>query len=430
MINCIEIDPFNKGGAYIVGTKYKSGDYKPYIYKTEDYGKTWKLIVNGIGNEDFTRALRADPKRKGLLYAGTEKGMYISFDDGANWQKFQLNLPIVPITDLAVKDDNLIAATQGRSFWIIDDLTPLRQLNNDLTTGDIFLYKPKDSYRMGGGRGATSKTQGQNHNGGVIVNFFVKDTLKKDTISLSFYDTQKKLIKKFSTHPDKEKKEEVLKVAPGANQFNWDMMYSGAEDFDGMILWWASLSGPMALPGNYTVELTKNTISTSKSFTILKDPRTEATLEDMQAQFDFIAEVRDKLTEIHKAIKNIRKVKGQITQLKKSVKDKEQHKELIDFADDISKRVSEIENNLYQTKNRSNQDPLNFPIKLNNKLGHLNSLTSMGNFKPTDQAIAFKDEVTKEIDAELSKVYSIFEKDVKELNQKVKDSGIDLIQLE
>lgn len=430
MINCIEIDPFNKGGAYIIGTKYKSGDYKPYIYKTEDYGLTWKLIVNGIGNEDFTRALRADPKRKGLLYAGTEKGMYISFDDGANWQKFQLNLPIVPITDLAVKDDNLIAATQGRSFWIIDDLTPLHQLNNDLTAGDIFLYKPKDSYRMGGGRGATSKTQGQNHNGGVIVNFFVKDTLKKDTISLSFYDTQKKLIKKFSTHPDKEKKEEVLKVAPGANQFNWDMMYSGAEDFDGMILWWASLNGPMALPGNYTVELTKNTISTSKDFTILKDPRTEATIEDMQAQFDFIVEVRDKLTEIHKAIKNIRKVKGQITQLKKSVKDKEQHKELIDFADDISKRVSEIENNLYQTKNRSNQDPLNFPIKLNNKLGHLNSLTSMGNFKPTDQAIAFKDEVTKEIDAELSKVYSIFEKDVKELNQKVKDSGIDLIQLE
>ena len=429
MINCIEIDPFTNGGAYIVGTKYKTGDYKPYIYKTENYGKTWKLLVNGIGNEDFTRALRADPKRKGLLYAGTERGMYISFNDGITWQQFQLNLPIVPITDLAVKNDNLIAATQGRSFWLIDDVTPLHQINNDLVNDDFFLFKPMDSYRLNGGRGTNSKTQGQNHYGGVAVNFYVKDTTKTDTISISFLDKNKNLIKKYTTHPDKDKKEEELKIKPGSNQFNWNMMYQGAEKIKGMILWWASLSGPKAIPGNYTVALAKNGVSKSKDFTILKDPRNTASIKDMQAQFDFILEIRDKLTEIHKALKNVTKVKTQIKQLKNSG-EKEGNKEIFDFADKILKAITKIESNLYQTKSKSNQDPLNFPIKLNNKLAHLNSLTSIGNDKPTDQAIEFKNEIMKDIDTELTNLYQLFNNDVKELNRKVKESSIELIQLD
>jgi len=402
MINCIEIDPFNKGGAYITGTKYKTGDYRPYIYKTTE---------------------------KGLLYAGTERGMYLSFDDGNSWSKFQLNLPTVPITDLAVKNDNLIAATQGRSFWMIDDLTPLHQLKSELTNQDLFLFKPMPSYRMNGGSGRTSKTQGQNHAGGVAVNFYVKDTATTDTISLTFLDSNKQLIKKYSTHFDKKKKEEILKIKPGSNQFNWNMIYQDAEKVKGMILWWASLSGPKALPGKYTVQLAKNGISKTQEFTILKDPRTEATDADMKAQFDFILSVRDKMTEIHKALKNVTKVKEQIAQLKKSA-DKEKNKELLAFANKISKEVTIIENNLYQTKSKSNQDPLNFPIKLNNKLGHLNSLSSIGNFKPTDQAVAFKNEITKQIDKELGDLYKIFKTDVKELNKKVKENNIDLIKLD
>jgi len=208
MFNSIEIDPFVKGGAYFVGTKYKSGDYNPYIYKTENYGKSWKLIVNGIPNDYFTRTMRADPNRKGLLYAGTEKGMFISFDDGENWEKFQLNLPQVPITDLTIKDNNLIAATQGRAFWIIDDLTPLHQLNSALTSQTVVLYKPQDSYDLGGRRSRSSKTVGQNRNGGVDVNFYIKDTLSSDAISLSFKDTQGKLIKTYNLKPDKSKNEE------------------------------------------------------------------------------------------------------------------------------------------------------------------------------------------------------------------------------
>ena len=430
MINCIEVDPFTKGGAYIVGTKYKSGDYQPYIYKTENYGKSWKQMTNGIGSEDFTRALRADPKRKGLLYAGTERGMYISFDDGENWQAFQLNLPIVPITDLAIKNDNLIAATQGRSFWMIDDLTPLHQLDTDMIKEEVILFKPKDSYRMSGGRGATSKTQGTNHYGGVAINFFIKEQKEENPVSMSIYESNGKHIKTFSTKPNKEKKEGKLDLSDGNNIFYWDMMYSGAERVQGMILWWASLSGPMALPGDYKVTLKVGDVEKTQGFTILKNPISETTLADAKAQFDFINDINDKVTEIHKALKNIKKVRDQINTLKKSIKDQEKHKELLDFADMLVKDLTAVEEALYQTKSKSRQDPLNFPIRLNNKLAHLNSLTRIGTYRPTQQAIDFKNEISKEIDAELAKLYSLFNNEIKELNSKVKDSQIDFIQLD
>ncbi|APG65353.1 glycosyl hydrolase [Tenacibaculum todarodis] len=430
MINAIEVSPFDKGSAYVVGTKYKSGDYKPYIYKTENYGKSWKQITNGIASEDFTRALRGDPKRKGLLYAGTERGMYISFDDGKNWQSFQQNLPIVPITDLTIKDDNLIAATQGRSLWIIDDLTPLHQLNSSLLNEDMVLYKPKDAYNMSGGNGRTSRTAGTNHPGGVAINYFIKKTSEKDTISLSIFDSNDKLIKKYSTRPDKEEKEEKLKVEDGNNIFYWNMMYPGAEKVKGMILWWASLNGPMALPGNYKVELAVNDTKKISEFTILRNPTSEATESDMKMQFDFINEINEKMTEIHVALKNVKKVRTQVGSLKKSIKDKEKHKELLDFADKLVKDMTKVEETLYQTKSKSGQDPLNFPIRLNNKLAHLNSLTRIGNYAPTQQSIDFKNEITKEINVELGKLNALFTNGVKELNQKVKDSNIDLIQLD
>ncbi|MDO9261611.1 MAG: glycosyl hydrolase, partial [Flavobacteriaceae bacterium] len=223
MINCIEVHPTEKGSVYVVGTRYKLGDYKPYIYKTTDYGKTWKLITNGIPNEYFTRALRADAQQKGLLYAGTEKGMFISFDDGENWKAFQLNLPIVPITDLTVKGDHLIAATQGRAFWMIDDLTPLRQLSSEKISQPAILFKPQNSYRMSGSSRNDSKTAGKNHSGGVMVHFFVKDTLSKENYSLRFYEKNGKLIKEFSSKPDKEKNIEKLELKKGANLFNLNM---------------------------------------------------------------------------------------------------------------------------------------------------------------------------------------------------------------
>jgi hypothetical protein len=287
-----------------------------------------------------------------------------------------------------------------------------------------------DSYRMGGSS-RKSKTAGQNHPGGVMINYYVKDFNEKDTLNLSFFNSSGKHIKTFSTKPDKDQKEGKLKVEKGDNQFNWNMQYPDAEKVKGMILWWGSLKGPKALPGDYKVKLSKNgTQAFEQTFTLLKDPRSSATPKDLQAQFNFIIEIQEKITEIHKTLKNITKVKTQIKQLKTAISDKEKNKEIIDLADEIVKELTDYENVLYQTKSKSNQDPLNFPIRLNNKLAHLNSLSSVGDYKPTDQSIAFKNEIIKTIDVELAKIYSVFENDVKKLNKKVKQSDINLINLD
>ncbi|MBX2964487.1 MAG: glycosyl hydrolase [Cyclobacteriaceae bacterium] len=432
MFNSVEFDPHTKGGIYVAGTRYKLGDYRPYLYKSKDYGKTWTKITDGIDAGHFTRVLRADPKRKGLLYAGTESGMYISFDDGASWKPFQLNLPIVPITDLTIKNDNLIAATQGRSFWLIDDLTPLHQLSDQVTTSEAYLYKPMPSYRMGPAFswGRAPKTAGQNHPGGVMVHYYLKDTAKAQ-VSLEFLQPDGSLIKKFSTKPDLKAKEEKLTLKqPGMNKFSWNMRYPDADRFDGMVLWAASMNGPRALPGNYKVRLTVNGKSSEADFEILKDPRSDATQADMKAQFDFVQSVIAKVSETHNAIKKIRTAREQINRAIDPIKDqKETMKEVLDKAKSIQDNMKTIEEALYQTKNRSGQDPLNFPIRLNNKLAHLNSLASAGNFPPTQQMVEFKNEITAEIDKHLNALNKIFKDEIPEFNALVKQKNIDAVVL-
>ncbi|MDA8596042.1 glycosyl hydrolase [Flavobacteriaceae bacterium] len=430
MINSIEVDPFEKGTAYVAGTKYKKGDYAPYLYKTTDYGQSWELITNGIPNEYFTRVVRADPGRKGLLYAGTERGIFISFDYGKSWNPFQLNLPIVPITDLTVKEDNLIAATQGRSFWLIDDLTPLYQVDDNTLESEMTLFKVKDTYRMSGGAARPSKTMGANKAAGVGVNFYLKSVEKTDTVSIAYKDKGGIAIQVYSTHPNKDKEEQKLKVNQGSNIVHWNMMYKGAERVPGMILWWSSLSGPKAVPGAYEVVLTKNGQSTSQPFTIKADPRSESSQEQMQAQFDFIISVRDQLTEVHKAIKNIRKVRKQTQRLEKELKGKEEYLDLYELASKMSKELTTIEETLYQTKSRSNQDPLNFPIRLNNKLAHLNALTSMGDFGPTDQAVELRKELGELIDTQLDLYNKALGDDLVQLNKLVKQSDIEFISID
>ena len=294
----------------------------------------------------------------------------------------------------------------------------------------MFLYKPKDAYNLAGGRGRTSRTAGTNHSGGVNMYYYIKELNDKDVVSISIADANDNHIKTFSTKPNKDLKEGKLNVKEGNNIFNWNMMYDGAESVKGMILWWASLSGPMALPGNYKAILKLNDKSQYQTFTILKNPISEATESDMKAQFDFINDINTKMTEIHKALKNVKKVRSQVSLLKKTITKKETNKELIDFADQLVKDMTTIEETLYQTKSKSGQDPLNFPIRLNNKLAHLNSLTRVGNYAPTNQAIEFKNEITATIDIELQKLYSLFNNKVKELNEKVKKSSINLIQID
>jgi photosystem II stability/assembly factor-like uncharacterized protein len=434
MINSIEVDPHKKGAAYVVGTRYKLGDYQPYLYKTEDYGQSWKLIVKGIDPSHFTRTLRADPVRQGLLYAGTESGMYISFDDGANWQDFQLNLPIVPITDLAIKYNTLIAATQGRSFWMIDDLTVLHQLKDELKEKDYHLYTPMGSYRMGGYQNKkVIKKAGINRMGGVMVHYYL-DSIPADSVkvTLSFHEANGNLIKAFSNKPNKEAEEGKLpEFKEGANVFSWNMYYPGAKRFDGMVLWWAGLGGPRAVPGAYKVKLSiDSSYQQEEYFKILADPRTQASQKDMQAQFDFIQAVNAKVTEAHQAIIDIRDVRKQMNAFTSRLnKEDSIYQEIFDLQTEMDSIMSKVEKRLYQTQNQSNQDPLNFPIKLTNKLAHIASLTSMGNFAPTAQAQKLKKELEAEIDLELKDFYMVRDEMLPKLNQLIREKEVDVIRI-
>ena len=425
MWNSVEPDPFIKGGLYAAGTLYKTGDYRPYLYKTKDYGKTWEKIVEGIPENHFTRVLRADPNKEGLLYAGTESGMFISFDDGKSWSSFQLNLPLVPITDLTIKNDNLIAATQGRSIWLIDDLTPLHQMNDQVKNANFHLFKPLDSYRMGYSSWGSSGNAGKNHHNGVKVFFNINQNLINDSasVSLEFFDSNKKLIKRFSSDDKKNK----LVLNGKKNSFVWNMRYDDAKGFDGLIMWAASLRGPKAAPGEYYVKLSVDKESMETNFTILKDPRSMSSNNDLKEQFDFLISIRDKINTIHKSIEEIRSTRNQLNDLKDKLD--ENHTEINGMIDEINTKISKIEKNLYQTKNRSGQDPLNFPIRLNNKLAHLTSVASVGNYKPTDQMYNVRDELLILIDKELESWKSIKSIDLERLNTTIIKNNIQLISI-
>ncbi|MDH3709416.1 MAG: glycosyl hydrolase [Cyclobacteriaceae bacterium] len=430
MINSIDPHPFVKGGAYLAATLYKSGDFAPYLYKTEDYGVSWTQITGGIDNQHFTRVVRADTKRKGLLYAGTESGMYISFDDGNSWKPFQLNLPKVPITDLAIKNDNLIAATQGRSFWLIDDLTPLHQLSSQVASSELYLYKPMSSYRMGNPsfRSAPANS-GKNHPGGVMVHYYLKQDLDSgQLLTLEILDQKGELIRSFSNQLKPEKKEPELTPKAGMNRFVWDMRYPEAEKFEGLIMWGAGTQGPKAVPGIYQARLSQGESNQQVEFEILADPRSTSSAADLQAQFDFLMEVRDKLTETHLAIKYMKQASSQISTVQEKVKEQDDMKELNTLADTLKSQIRKVEETLHQTKNRSRQDPLNFPIRLNNKLAGL-SQAGVGNAAPTEQAVEFKKEVVGKIDDALNQWRKILEEEIPKFNEMVKQKGVDAISI-
>ncbi len=428
MVNSLEPDPFRKGGLYLAATSYKLGDYRPYLFHTADYGKTWRKIAEGIHPEHFTRVLRADPKRPGLLYAGTENGMYLSFDDGAHWQPFQLNLPVVPITDLTIKNDNLIAATQGRSLWMIDDLTVLHQLSDELKTRDMHLFQPMPAYRMGGRQARNLKTEGSNHPGGVMVHFYLKNKPgEKDTVQIEILDGAGAVIRSFSNQNKQDDKLSELKA--GGNRFVWNLRYPNAKKFEGLILWSTSLRGPTVMPGEYRVRLSANGRSEEQKFIVLPDPRTEASPADFQQQFEFVKSCADKLSDIHTAIGNIRELRAQMKSLNERLPEEDRLKPLREQIKNLDSLMTAVETTLYQTKNRSSQDPLNFPVQLNDKLGNLMEIASDGDFPPTSQDIEVKNMLFGLIDAELAKWNTIQERDLSALNALVRDLGVDVIRV-
>ena len=433
MINCIDPSPFKKGTAYVAATTYKFGDYTPYLYKTSDYGKTWKVITNGIKDNHYTRAIRSDKTREGLLYAGTEWGMYVSFDDGLNWNSFQLNLPITAIRDLHVRDNDLIAATHGRSFWMIDDLTPLHQLSKDMTKNDFHLYKPDAAYRMQQSQGwgpSNTKLEGENHPNGAIINYYIKNSKETDTIKIDVLEMDGTLIQSFSNHAKDDKLNPASKksivVKSGGNRLIWDMRYPGYKTFKGMVFYSSPNRGPKAVPGEYKVKLTYNGKTSEQSFSIIKDPRLANSASDYKKQFDFLIEVRNEVSLANEAITTIRAVKEDLKYLDKKATNNEELKKLLS---EFETKMNVIENNIHMTKNQSRQDPLNYGIRINNRLAFLMADSQRGDYPPTDQSLEFFKVVTKELNTEINDLNKLLDTYITTINDKVSENKIKMISL-
>jgi len=421
-INSMEPDPFHPGGVYVVATRYKWGDYTPYIYYTGDYGQTWERIDEGIDPLHFTRVVRTDPEREGLLYTGTEYGLYISFNNGKNWQPFQNNLPIVPITDLRVKDRHLIAGTQGRSIWIIDDLSPLYELDyNWSETAHVFT--PKPSYLMLAAYGGKSRLNGENHPAGAIINYYLEevDTVNS-TYQLRFLNDSNEELIAFSSIS--EKKEYLWIPKAGANRFIWDLRTSGVDKINDMILWWAFQKGPRVVPGTYFVQLIVDNDTMQAPLEVKIDPRVSAGQDDLQAQYEFLKDIRDNMNEINKTIQEIRDVRSKLNSLSSIVEDTV----ILKSIDENIKKGKLIEEILYQTKNKSPQDPLNFPIRLNNKYGHVGSLADFGFNRPTQQMYDVKEEF-EEILNEQFKNWDEVKESISKLNEDLHDAKVPYIDI-
>ncbi|MEP6615974.1 MAG: hypothetical protein ABJA57_05315 [Ginsengibacter sp.] len=424
MWNCVECDPFKKGTAYFVGTRYKMDDFTPYIFMTGDYGKTWKRITSGIAPTHFARCLRADHKKPGLLYCGTEYGMYISYDWGNNWKPFQLNLPAVPVTDLTIKDNDLVVATQGRSFWVLDDLSVVQEKQTGLLQKDIFVFPVLDAYRMNGSQNLNTKNAGINAPIGVVVKYYLRDLKDSDLVNITIFDKNRKSIKTFSTKPNEPT--DKIDVVKGMNQFVWNMNYAPAEKIEGMILFNGPVSGPKAAPGKYYVKIVSNKDSIEKPFSILANPNYKTTQKEYEEQFDFLVTVRDKFSEIQKTIKDIREIRRQMGDFM-SRQGKDSAGEIKSMADTINKKMTKIEEALYQTKSKSSQDVLNYPIRLNDKIAGLYNYASSGNYAPTKQVREAYNELSARADVELNKFKTVLAVDLPKFNQLIREKQLTLI---
>lgn len=425
MWNCVEVDPFKKGAAYFVGTRYKLDDFAPYIYKTEDYGKTWKKIDTGINPMHFTRALRADKKRAGLLYAGTEYGMYISYNDGETWQTFQLNLPMVPITDLAIKNNDLIVGTQGRSIYILDDIAVLQQKNEDLVNKNLHVFNPHPAYRMVGASSfnKSSNNAGTNPANGITIPIYIKEISDSTKYSIAIFNPKNELIKTFT----KDSKTDKVELNKGMNNFVWDMNYPAAEKIpEGYIIWNGNLPAPKAAPGNYTAKLKLNNDSSTINFTILAEPQYTVTQAEYEQQLATQLMIRDKFSDVVKHLLKIKDLRNSLNAYKELLGE-EGDKSVKLLADSIIKKITKIEEALHQTKAKSGQDVLNFPIRLDDKLSGLYDQVNAGRGAPNKQVLDVFQVLGTQVDAQIAAFKNVLANELENLNKLIHDKRLPVI---
>ena len=469
-VSMIEASPKDAGTAYIAVERHKQDDFAPYIFKTSDFGKSWTRLVTGIPANDYVHAVRVDPRRLNLLFAATEMGMYVSFDDGGHWQSLQLNLPSAPVNDLVVKNNDLVVATHGRSFWLLDDITPLEQYSDSIPQEDAHLFTPAVTNHtvFRGGFFRAQGNVGKNPPAGAVIYYWLKTAIKKpeqgkpqdstsavekpetaasqpgktdaqktaeeQKITLEILDSSGKVIRKYPKKeepPDEEEEffggdREAGKLPgdAGLNRFVWDLRYEGATKVPHAPLWGGSTDGPEALPGNYLLRLTVLGKSYTAPLEIQPDPRLKITQDDLAKQFDLLLKIRDKVTATDDAIIQIRDLRDQINAINKRMKNDSREKTIADAGKALDKKMTEVEEALIQTKAKSSQDVLNFPIRLNNQLVALGGVVSSADSAPTRQSYEVFDMLSKAVDEQLAKWKAIVSTDVASYNNLVKQQDI------
>ena len=392
-ISIIEESSHTPGTAYVAANRYQVDDRAPYVWRTRDYGKTWTKIVNGVANGHFARAVREDSVKEGLLFLGTEHGVYVSFDAGDSWQSIQLNLPDTPIRDLQLKNSDVVLGTHGRGFWILDDYDPLREYSDRTAVESLTLFNPHDAVRSAqtaalqyylGEEVDSVKTEIYDSEGNLVISVIGDSIAKKETEVNPWYRTR-------TTGPPT--------TAKGLNRWEWNLRYKGATMFEGIIIWSGRpQNGPKAPPGTYEARVTVNGITKSAKFNVKMDPRLEGVTEqDLREQFQLASQIRDRTSAANEAVIQIRHIRDQIDDRLEKTNDRRIRK----MSSDLMGNLTKIEEALYQTKNESGQDPLNFPIRLNNRLASLRRSVENGDAKPTDGAYKVFGELSAELDGHL-----------------------------
>ena len=399
-ISQIDASPLDAGTAYVAVDRHQFDDLKPYIYKTSDYGKTWTKLGQGIPDTTFVRVVREDPKKRSLLYAGTEEGVYVSFNDGANWRPLKLNLPTTPVHDLVVKDSDLVVATHGRAFWILDDVSPLRQYADEINQKEAFLYTPSTAYRVQAGAGGErhpSKTRGQNPPAGAVIYYFLKDAPKADSeTKIEILDASGRVIRKYSStetnpleeplDPDDKKPEKEIKPEQGLNRFVWDLRYEEAHRVPGYYLYEydSGARGPVAVPGQYQVRLTVAGQTQTVPLELKLDPRVHTSQADLDAQLKLLLDTRDELSRVYDTVNQIQDVRLQLSGLKRRLPENASAKTISTAADDLEKKLVGIRDAFINLDIAANEDSLAYPPQLDAKLAYLAMDVGTADSGPTE----------------------------------------------
>jgi len=441
MISIVEPSHFEAGTAYIAVDRHKLDDFRPMIFRTRDSGKTWIMIANGIPEGSYVRSVREDPKRKGLLFAGTETGVYFSLDDGGHWQALKLNLPAVPIHDLSIHEDDLVAATHGRSFWVLDDITPLRQIDAASANTDMMLYKPQTALRLHLPTDIERRGPvGDNPPPGAIIDYYFK-TAPKDEVKLEIFDANGKLVRSLSSKekkefeqppewPDQVKEVTTIPANAGMNRYAWNLRWEPPVKIPGAFYSGQGPQGPLAMPGQYTVKLTAGGQSLTQTMELVIDPRVkEATQEDLQKQFDLAVQINDANKDLHKAVNQIRTMRAELKSLHGRFENDAALKALVAQAGALDKKMAPVEEQLIQVNMKGSEANLAFPNMLNEQFDSLSSIVQAGDGTPTQQQYEVFKMLRGQLDQQLTAWKQIMSTDVPAFNELVKNSNVPVLYL-